>query len=174
MTTGLTNQLGWIKIRSFIFDLLSVLFIFCIPPLVHLVKFPLYFLDPMKILVILAIIHTTRKNAYFLAMALPAVSLIISGHPVFIKSFLISAELLVTLLIFNLLTDKYLKPYFSIFIAIISSKIFYYGTKYLLITAGMLDLNLFSTPFIYQAIVCLALTAYIFFFSRRVDPNYQL
>lgn len=154
-----------IKTRNYIFDSVAVLLVFFIPPLVHLLKFPVYLFDPMKIIVALALVHTTRKNTYILALTLPLVSFILSDHPLLLKAFLISVELIALVWIFYIFKNKTLNSFFAMFLAIIISKMFYYTLKLILIKTGFLDMDLFSTPFIYQAAVCLILSGYIFIFT---------
>ena len=81
------------KIKTIVFDLMALLCIYLVPAVSHLFSFPVYYLEPMRIMLILAIAHTTRKNAYLIALTLPLFSLLISAHPSLIKTSLITGEL---------------------------------------------------------------------------------
>ncbi len=50
-------------------------------------------------MLILAIAHTSRKNAYLIALTLPLFSLLISAHPSLIKTSLITGELVTQCLV---------------------------------------------------------------------------
>jgi len=79
--------------KSLALDFIALAIIYFIPTLTHLFSFPLYYIEPMRIMVILAIAHTTKRNAYLLALTLPLFSLLVSGHPILYKSLLMSVEL---------------------------------------------------------------------------------
>ena len=69
----------------------------------HATALPFYYLEPMRIAVIFVLILTgSRTNAYFLALTLPIFSHLISGHPDFLKSGLISTELCLNIAFFDL------------------------------------------------------------------------
>ncbi len=96
------------NIKTVATDLLALAFIYFTPAISHLFSFPVYFLEPMRIMLILAIVHTSKKNAYILAFTLPLFSFLISSHPSPIKTCLISGELLlnVWLYIFLVIITK--------------------------------------------------------------------
>ncbi len=79
-----------ISIKSLIFDIVALGFIFLMPAISHMLAFPLYFVEPMRIMVVLAMVHTHRNNAYLLALALPLFSFVMSGHPILVKAVIIS------------------------------------------------------------------------------------
>ena len=89
-----------VQLKSFLIDLLLISFIYFLPSLSHLVSFPVYYLDPMKIALTVALVHTSKRNSYFIALTLPVFSFLISSHPQLVKSVLISAELIIMLSLF--------------------------------------------------------------------------
>lgn len=155
------------KIRTLLIDFLALLFIAFAPALSHLVALPIYMLEPMRIMLIISIAHTSRKNSYIIALLLPLFSFIISAHPSVFKTLLISAELLLNVFLFSLLL-KYIKNVFvSVLSSIILSKIFYYTIKLGMLNLGLIDGELISTPIYLQVIVMLLLSGYLFLFYKK-------
>lgn len=153
------------KIKNIVFDLIALLAIYLVPAVSHLLSFPVYYFEPMRIMLILAIAHTTRKNAYLIALTLPLFSLLISAHPSLIKTSLITGELLFNVWLFFFLSEKLSNKTLSIFLSIIASKIFYYLVKFLLITSVLLNGDLISTPMYIQIIMLCILSGYIYLTS---------
>jgi hypothetical protein len=137
--TARTHVTG-VTIRSIIFDIVALGFIFLMPAFSHMLAFPLYFIEPMRIMVILAMVHTHRNNAYLLALALPLFSFVMSGHPILVKAVIISLELMVMAGVFYLL-KKYLHIFAAIFSAIIISKVFYFAVKFIVPLKAMQSLG---------------------------------
>jgi len=75
------------NIKTYIIDFSLLIFIYFIPAISHLLAFPVYYFDPMRIALVVALIHTSKKNSFIIALTLPLFSFIISSHPQFIKSF---------------------------------------------------------------------------------------
>jgi len=152
--------------KPIVFDILSVLIIYFIPVISHLTALPIYYFEPMRILLIVAMIHTSRSNAFILALTLPVFSFVVSAHPSLLKTGLITSELLLNVFFFYLLTSKIKDRYLNVMLSIITSKIVYYLLKYILISASLLSLELISTPLYFQIIVTLLLTLYVFGFDK--------
>ena len=84
----MTNNLSALSLRvpisrSVLLDAIGLVFVYFIPSISHVLNVPIYLVEPMRIMVILAIAHTTQRNAYILALTLPLFSYFISAHPVF-------------------------------------------------------------------------------------------
>lgn len=159
------------QIKTYLIDLLLISFIYFLPALSHMLAFPVYYLDPMRIALVITLAHTTKRNSFLIALTLPIFSFLISSHPQVIKSVLISAELLINLALFFYLSKKIKNDFISLSVSIIASKIFYYTAKYLLINAGMINDSLFSTPIYYQVIVVLVLSVYLLYISKIREEN---
>ena len=159
------------QIKTYLIDLLLISFIYFLPALSHMLAFPVYYLDPMRIALVITLAHTTKRNSFLIALTLPIFSFLISSHPHIIKSLLISAELLINLGLFFWMSKKIKNVFISISVSIIASKIFYYTAKYLLINAGMINDSLFSTPIYYQVIVVLVLSVYLLYISKIREEN---
>jgi hypothetical protein len=157
------------KIKNIVFDLIALLAIYLIPAVSHLLSFPVYYLEPMRIMLILAIVHTSRKNAYLIALTLPLFSMLISAHPSLVKTSLITGELLLNVWLFFLLSEKLSNKTWSILSSIVVSKVFYYLVKFLLITSALISGDLISTPMYIQIIMLFVLSGYIYLmsFDRR-------
>lgn len=157
------------KIKNIIFDLSALLLIYLVPTVSHLLSFPVYYLEPMRIMLILALAHTTRKNTYLIALTLPLFSMLISAHPSLMKTSLITAELLLNVWLFFFLSEKLSNKTLGIFWSIIASKIFYYLVKFLLITSVLMSGELISTPMYIQIIMLFVFSSYIYLisFDRR-------
>jgi hypothetical protein len=154
-----------IAMRSAIIDVLALTFVFLMPTISHLVPFPLYYIEPMRIMVILAMMHSHRNNAYLLAFALPLFSFAISAHPVFIKSLLIAIELAAMVGFFQVI-KKHIPAVAAIFSAIILSKVLYYALKFGAIMTLMPGQNLTGVPFLAQLGVTIGLSLYVFLILR--------
>jgi len=153
------------KIKNIVFDLLALLFIYLVPAISHLISFPVYYLEPMRVMLILAVAHTTRKNAYLIAFTLPLFSFLISAHPSLIKTSLVTGELLLNIWLFFFLSEKLSNKTLNIFLSIIASKIFYYLVKFLLITSLLMSGDLISTPMYIQLIMLFVFSGYIYLMS---------
>ncbi|MBU1370444.1 MAG: hypothetical protein KJ578_03740 [Bacteroidetes bacterium] len=148
-------------------DILALAFIYFTPALSHMFQLPIYLIEPMRLALILALVHTNKKNAYLLALTLPMFSFMISGHPVFIKTILISLELSLNVFLFYYLTQRSKNLLFAVLGSIIISKIVYYLLKYGLLQMLLLDGELVSTPLLIQLITSLVFSFYCFVLLKR-------
>ena len=152
----------------FITDFMAIGIIMFLPAISHMLPFPLFYLDPMR-LVLLSVYFVNRnhKNAYLLAVGLPIFSMLYSGHPVFYKAMLISFELLVNMIVLHVLFRKGFNIFFSVFLSIILSKIVYYLFKFAFIEWALISGKLFSTSLMILFFIALGLSAVFFFFGRK-------
>ena len=132
---------------------ISVGMIYSIPALSHVVGLPIYLLEPMKLVVFTSIISFDRKTALFTAVTIPLFSFLLTGHPLFPKFIIITVELLLLVDTYYYLSRKLKSSLVPFFVSIILSKAAYYIIKFVLISTGMLHLNLVSTSLYIQAIV---------------------
>ena len=154
------------NIKTYLIDFSLLLMIYFLPAISHLFAFPVYYLDPMRIALVVALVHTSKKNAYIIALTLPLFSFLISSHPQIIKSFLLSAELVINLSLFFLLKDKLKNVFASLFLSIVTSKVIYYSLKFALISFTLLNDRLFSTPLYFQLMAAVLLSTYIYLVNR--------
>lgn len=160
------------KYRSAVIDLLGLTVVYFTPAIAHLFSYPVYYLEPMRIFLVLSIVHTTKKNAYFLALTLPLFSFLVSAHPSLVKAALISGELLLNVFLFYLIFYRSGKVWAAIGGSIILSKISYYIFKYVLLTGGILTGSLISTPLLIQTVMVVVFSVYaIFLFKSELDRD---
>ena len=107
-----------------------------------------------------------KKNSFLIALTLPLFSFLISSHPQFIKSFLLSTELILNLAFFFLLKEKIKNVFTSMLASILISKAIYYLLKFTFINFALLDDSLFSTPYYFQVISAILLSTYIYLANR--------
>lgn len=155
------------KIKTLLIDLIAILFIAFAPAISHMVALPIYMLEPMRIMLIVSIVHTSRKNSYIVALLLPLFSFIISAHPSVFKTLLISAELLLNVFLFSLLLNSFKNIFVSSLSSIVISKIFYYTVKFGLLSFGLINGEFISTPIYLQVIVALLLSVYLLLFYKK-------
>lgn len=149
-----------------LFDIVILAIIYLLPAISHLLAFPLYYLDPMRFVLIFALLHTSKRNTFIIALTLPLFSFLISSHPSVIKAGLLSTELLINVILFFILFSKTNSRIISLIFSILISKVIYYIIKFVLIDTGVLADRLFSTPFYYQAIVILIISLYVLIFEK--------
>ncbi len=137
------------KTRALIFDIFAIAVIYLVPAISHMLSIKLYLFEPMRLMLILALVHTRRPNAYILALTLPLFSYFVSAHPVLIKSLLIAVELTFMVFVFYLLSERVHK-FAAIFISIWASKLFYYVLKYVAIITVLPAEPLVGTPLLLQ------------------------
>ncbi|HSW68442.1 MAG TPA: hypothetical protein VLH16_07670 [Bacteroidales bacterium] len=154
------------QIRAIVLFIAAITFVYFVPALSHLIGFPLYLVEPMRIMLILAMVHTTKRNAYLLAITLPLFSWLVSGHPVLFKMGIIAAELVLNVWLFYFLANRFKNRPVAILLSIVLSKGVYYLMKFGLLSAALLEGSLVSTPLYFQAIITLIFTGYIFLWSR--------
>lgn len=153
--------------KSFIVDFSGLALIYLVPTLTHLTSLPIYFIEPMRLMLILAMVHTNRINAYVLTFTLPLFSFIISSHPVFIKVLLISMELALNVYLFFLFRKIIKNVFPAILMSIVMSKLVYYLMKSFTISFGMLNSGLISTPILVQLITAALFSVYVYFMMGR-------
>jgi len=144
------------------FNTIALAFIYFVPTISHLLSFPMYLIEPMRIALILAMVHTTKVNAYVLALTLPLFSFLVSGHPILYKMVIISGELLLNVWFFYLIYSKSKNAFASIFSSIILSKAIYYLAKFSLIALVFKSNDsIISTPIYIQIATTLVFSAYL-------------
>ncbi len=137
------------KTKALIFDVFALACIYLVPAISHMLSIKLYLLEPMRLMIILALVHTRRPNAYILAFTLPFFSFFISAHPVLVKSLLIAVELTFMVFVFYVLAGR-MHKLAAIFVSIWSSKLLYYLLKYVAIITVLPAEPLVGTPLLLQ------------------------
>lgn len=167
METRAVTLLSKQNIKSIILDIAAIAFIYFIPAISHLLSLPVYYIEPMRLMLILALVHTTKQNAYIIALTLPLFSFLISAHPVFPKMLLIAFELSLNVFIFYALVNKFKNTFTPILISIIASKMVYYLIKFGLIQLAVIKSGLISTPMAIQIATTLIFSTYLFLLFKK-------
>lgn len=158
--------------KSLLFDVLGLVAIYFLPALSHMFSFPVYLVEPMRLMIILTIAHTSKRNAIIIALTLPLFSFFISGHPIPPKALIMAVELMLNVLLFYYFAKR-IKNYFGAMVmSILASKVVYYFMKYGIIYYGIIEMELFTTPIYLQLILTLVYSSYLFVvFSRKEAPS---
>ena len=106
MAANIGLSISKLNTKSIVLDIFALAFIYFVPTISHLLNIPLYLIEPMRIMLILAIVHTSKKNAYIIALTLPLFSFLVSAHPNIFKVLLITAELVLNVWLFFELSKK--------------------------------------------------------------------
>ena len=152
---------------SILIDLSALAFIYFVPTISHLINLPLYLIEPMRLMLVFALVHSNKTNAYIIALTLPLFSFFMSGHPVFPKMVLIAIELAINVYLFYFLARKIKSVFPAIFLSIIFSKIIYYLLKFGLISLTILNTEVISTPLFIQLITTLVFSSYLYLFYKK-------
>lgn len=147
---SLSNQSKYIKVGLIDLGILTALYL--LPAITHVLPLPIYLIDPMRLLLFLTLITTSRSNALVLAASMPLISTLFSGHPIFPKNVIISAELIINVTVFYLLIRRNRSILISGALAILAAKLCYYLIKFGFLSIGLLEGGLISTPLLYQLI----------------------
>ncbi len=162
-----TNTITWkTGLSTLLLDGLALAFIFFMPAISHMLSIQLYMVEPMRLMLILALVHTHKKNAYLLAVTLPFFSFLISSHPVLLKSAMIAAELVVNVAVFHLLVTRVHKLG-AIFASIWISKLFYYMLKYVALQTAVLSGAMFGIPIWVQLSTSVVFSVYLFLMYKN-------
>lgn len=158
-----------------IFNIAILSAIYLLPAVSHLMAFPHYYFDPMRFALVFAVLHTSKRNTFFIALTLPLFSFLISSHPSLVKSGLLTTELLLNVFLYFVFVQKFNSRVISLMFSIIFSKVIYYLLKYISIETGILTDRLFSTPFYYQSITVFLISLYVlifeFFMKKKNNSN---
>lgn len=169
-TTAILNES---RLRNISFDLIALSIITIIPALSHMISVPLYLLEPMRIVLLISLLHTSKRNGFMLAFILPFFSLLLSNHPSLTKTILIASELTLNVWLFYLLNQKIKNDFLSMFLSIIASKIYYYTIKFFLISVGLMNTELISTPIYLQFLVGIILSFYAYIILRKKGTDFN-
>jgi hypothetical protein len=120
----------------------------------------------MRVIIVISMVHTSKENAYILAVLLPAASYLFSDHPSIIKTFILSGDLLLNIFLYFSLIKFKVNKFLLMSICIVASKLAYYLAKYLLIQFSVLKGDLIATPLYIQVLIVIILSSYVFLVDR--------
>jgi hypothetical protein len=172
MSTNLTAIRSHSTIsKSIILDTVALAFIYFLPALSHIGNYPLYLIEPMRIMLILAIMYSSKRNAYIIAFTLPMFSFLLTHQPVFYKTIIMTIELVLNIWLFYFLSNKFKNYFAAIFTSILASKAVYFGLLYGLVNLQLLESNLISTPIYFQFILAMVLSSVLFIVLTRRESK---
>ena len=152
--------------KSLLIDLGGILLIYFLPEISSLLNIPLYLFEPMRVIIIIAIVHTSKENAYILALLLPAASYLFSNHPSVIKTFILSGDLLLNIFLYFSLIKFKVNKFLLMVISIVLSKTAYYLIKFICIKFSWLTGGLIATPIEYQLAIVIILSGYVYLVAK--------
>lgn len=123
MTSGITFSA---LLKTILIFMVALAFVYLAPALSHLTGLPVYMLEPMRLMVIIAMAHGSRNIALILASTLPLFSFLVSGHPELLKMVIISGELVLNVSLFFFLKHKYLRVFPAALLSVAISKLLCY------------------------------------------------
>ncbi|MCX6247689.1 MAG: hypothetical protein NTW10_08145 [Bacteroidetes bacterium] len=154
-------------IVALLLDLAAFTFVFFTPKIGELFHLPFYMVEPMRLMVILSIAHSSRINSYLLALTLPFFSWAVSGHPEFFKMLVMTGEIAVNVFLYYYLIRKINSVLLSMIISIVVSKIICYALY--LVFFDMLFLQEEAEPvfLLVQVITTLIFSFYVAFMQWK-------
>lgn len=152
--------------KIFAIDLIGILIIYFLPEISRFLNIPFYLFEPMRVIIVVSMVHSSRNNAYLLAFLLPLLSLLLSNHPSVIKTFILSGDLLLNIYLFFSLIKFKVNKFLLMSICIVASKIVYYLAKYLLIQFSALKGDLIATPLYIQLLIVIILSGYVYLMDK--------
>jgi hypothetical protein len=155
------------RYNAVITDIAALVFVGLVPAASHLFKIPIYYIEPMRIMLVLALLYSSRWNAYALAIVLPFFSFLVSGHPAPIKMMIIMAELLLNAWLFLYFYQKTRRSFLSAFGSIIISKVFCYAMYLIVFSMAFVKTEAEITFLFTQLILTLLLSSFIGYIINR-------
>lgn len=154
-------------LKALLLDAGALAFIFLAPSLTHLLSFPVYMLEPMRVMLILSLAHSSKKNSYLLALTLPLFSFLVSGHPEAVKMMVITAELVLNVFLFYLLSERIRNIFWSGMLSILVSKFFCYLAYLAVFSLAFVRAEAAPLFLLVQAATTLVFSTYLFLLFKR-------
>jgi len=155
-------------------DIAALVFVGLVPAASHLFKIPVYYIEPMRVMLILALIYSSKWNAYALAIVLPLFSFLVSGHPAPLKMMVIMAELLLNAWLFLYFYQETRRSFLSAFGSIVISKVFCYAMYLLVFSMAFVKAEAEIKFLIAQVILTVFLSTMVWFISYRRNKNSEI
>jgi hypothetical protein len=165
------NSSKTLRYRTVITDAAALVFVAFVPAASHLFKVPIFYIEPMRIMLMLALLFSSRLNAYALAIVLPLFSFLVSGHPTPVKMLVIIAELLLNAWLFLLFYRNTKMAFLSTFSSILLSKVFCYAMYLVVFSMAFVKAEAQITFLISQMILTLLLSCifWLILYRRKLQ-----
>jgi hypothetical protein len=167
MKTQVASIPGKELLKALFIDIMALAVIYFTPSIAHLLNFPVYMLEPMRVMLILSMAHSTRRNSYLLALTLPLFSFLVSGHPEAVKMMIITSELALNVFLFYLMAGKVRNMFVSGLLAILISKAFCYMAYLAVFSFAFVRDEAGATFLLVQGLTTLLFSGYLFIISKR-------
>ena len=154
------------NIKSLLIDLGGILLIYFLTEISSLLNIHFYLFEPIRVIIIIALIHTSKENTYILAVLLPAFSYLFSNHSSVIKTYILSGDLLLNIFLYFSLIKFEINKFLLMSVCIVASKLAYYLAKYLLIQFTVLKGDLIATPLYIQILIVIFLSGYVYLVAK--------
>lgn len=155
------------RYSTVITDIAALTFVGFVPAASHLFNVPIYFIEPMRIMLLLALLYSSRWNAYVLAIVLPLFSFLVSGHPAPVKMIIIMAELILNAWLFLLFYQNTKKAFLSTFGSILLSKLFCYAMYLVVFSMAFVKAEAETAFLIAQLLLTLTLSSVVWIILKR-------
>jgi hypothetical protein len=142
-----------------------------VPAASHMFKIPVYYIEPMRVMLILALLYSSRWNAYTLAIVLPLFSYLVSGHPDPLKMMVIMAELVLNAWLFLYFYRKTRIPFLSTFGSIIISKMFCYAMYLVVFSMAFVKAEAEMSFLFAQMSLTLVLSSVVWLITKRKNAR---
>ncbi len=161
------NASGTFRHSAAITDIAALFFTGMVPAATHFFNIPVYYIEPMRVMLMLALLYSSRWNAYALAIVLPIFSFLVSGHPAPVKMLIIIAELVLNAWLFLYFYQKSKNIFLGTLGSIIFSKIFCYAIYLAIFSMAFVKAEAEMTFLFAQMILALLLSSMAWFITYR-------
>ncbi len=157
--------------KALLLDIVALAVVFFTPKIGELIHLPFYMIEPMRLMVVLSIAHSSRANSYLLAFTLSLFSWAVSGHPEFFKMLVMTGEITANVFLFYYLLLKIDSVFLSMIIAIVVSKVLCYALYLVFFSMMFLKEEADPSFLISQVITTLVFSFYVFLILRKNHNN---
>lgn len=144
--------------KTLVTDITALLVVGLLPAASHLYSIPVYYLEPMRVMLFVALLFCSRANAYALALTLPLFSFMVSGHPTMLKMLIITTELILNVWLFYSFYRKTHLAFVSTLGSILISKVACYAMYFIFFSMAFVQAEAQPTFLIIQGILALIIS----------------
>jgi hypothetical protein len=155
-------------LKTALIDLSALALVYFTPTLVHLLNFPVYMLEPMRVMLIISFAYSAKRNSYLLALSLPLFSFLVSGHPEFLKMMVITAELTLNVYLFYFLLERRSGTFLAALLSIAGSKLFCYLLYLVVFSWAFVRAEAAPVFLLVQLLTTFIFSGYLFLLFKRV------
>ena len=128
---------------------------------------PFYMLEPIRLMVVISIAHSTRNNSFFLASVLPLYSWIVTGHPELLKMIVMTTEICSNVFLYYYLIKRVDSVLMSMIISVIISKVICYALYLIFFSLIFIEEEADTSFLICQVITTLIFSFYVWIILQK-------